>query len=125
MANMRGGRHLLGGKSRLGCPWLGPLLFAAAFMIAQPCNGAPGHFENTATLANARSAHTATLLSNGKALVAGGVGSSGPGLPRLTELFDPATKTWATTGNLAQGRVSHTATLLANGKVLASAGNTG
>jgi galactose oxidase-like protein len=123
MANMRGGRHMFGGKSRLGCLWLGSLLFAAAFMIAQPCNGAPGHFANTANLANARSAHTATVLSNGKVLVAGGAGSSG--LATIAELFDPTTRTWATTGSLAQGRFFHTATLLTNGRVLVAAGYVG
>ena len=55
--------------------------------------------------------HTATLLPNGKVLVAGGNGTS-------AELYDPALGTWTPTGNLNTVRFGHTATLLPNGKVL-------
>lgn len=73
-------------------------------------------FKTLDTLATARVNHTATLLANGKVLVAGGSNSSG----RLNsaELFDPATGDWTTTGSMAYARTSHTATLLADGKVL-------
>jgi|GEM_PF-3124675 len=63
-----------------------------------------------------RSEHTATLLPNGKVLVAGGFGTGG-GL-NSAELYDPATSMWSYTGNLNTGRFGHTATLLPNGKVL-------
>jgi len=63
-----------------------------------------------------RDEHTATLLPNGKVLVAGGFGS-GSGL-NSAELYDPATGMWSYTGNLNTGRFGHTATLLPNGKVL-------
>jgi len=59
-----------------------------------------------------RSGHTATLLPNGKVLVASGPSS---------ELYDPTTGTWATTGSLTD-RANYTATLLPNGKVLAAGG---
>ena len=70
-----------------------------------------------ANLVNPRYGHTATLLPNGKVLVAGGASSS---VTRLTsaELFDPATGLWATTGSMLSGHNRHTATLLPNGKVL-------
>src|SRR6266550_2840859 len=74
----------------------------------------------TGSLATARAAHTATLLPNGKILVAGGVDSSG--IPASAELYDPATGTWSATGSLATARQSHTATLLLNGKVLVAGG---
>ena len=62
--------------------------------------------------------HTATLLPNGKVLVAGGLGPS-----TTAELYDPVTGTWTVTGSLKIGRLEHTATLLANGKVLVAGGN--
>lgn len=81
---------------------------------------ATGTWSTTGSLVTARGHHTATLLSNGKVLVAGGynstisIGSS--------ELYDPASGTWTGTGGLVTARHSHTATLLGNGKVLVSGG---
>jgi hypothetical protein len=60
-------------------------------------------------------AHTATLLSNGKVLIAGWG-------PATAELFDPSTETFKATGSMLEARVSHTATLLKNGKVLIAGG---
>ena len=49
-----------------------PLLFlAAGLILVQPCAAAPFQFEPTGSLANKREGHTATLLPNGKVLVAG------------------------------------------------------
>ena len=67
--------------------------------------------------------HTATLLPNGKVLVAGGVRHLG-GPIASAELYDPASGTWTATGNLATARDYHTATLLTNGKVLVAGGRT-
>ena len=64
--------------------------------------------------------HTATLLPNGKVLVAGG--RSGGSTLASAELYDPATGTWSATGVLATARYYHTATLLPNGKVLVAGG---
>lgn len=68
----------------------------------------------------ARDIHTATLLSNGKVLVAGGRNASGQ--ISSAELFDPNTRTWIATGAMGTARHSHTATLLSNGKVLVTGG---
>jgi len=68
-----------------------------------------------------RENHTATLLPDGKVLLAGGWDGSGNILPS-TELYDPATSTFSPAGSMGTGRVGHTATLLPNGKVLLAGG---
>ena len=75
-----------------------------------------GTWAPTDDLITARAGHTATLLPNGKVLVAGGTGA---------ELYDPASGTWTTAGNLITPRTGHTATLLPNGKVLLAGGDGG
>ncbi len=66
--------------------------------------------------------HTATLLPNGKVLVAGGMTVTLHYLASA-ELYDPASGTWTATGSLATARYCHTATLLPNGKVLVAGGD--
>ena len=68
-----------------------------------------------------RYSHTATLLPNGKVLVAGGYGVplNNIGFPTNTaELFDPATGRWSPTGRMHRSHGLHTATLMLNGQVL-------
>lgn len=78
-------------------------------------------FTPTANLETPRAGHTATLLPNGKVLIAGG--TDGSSSLQTAELFDPATNTFSATGNMTSARVNHTATLLANGKVLLTGGD--
>jgi hypothetical protein len=59
---------------------------------------------------------TATLLGDGRVLMAGGFGDS------RAELYDPRTGTWTATGDMGGERYSHTATLLADGTVLVAGG---
>ncbi|WP_053066700.1 Ig-like domain repeat protein [Archangium gephyra] len=66
--------------------------------------------------------HTATLLLDGKVLVAGGNSSTSYYLANA-QLYDPATGAWSATGSLKTGRHWHTATLLHNGKVLVAGGS--
>ena len=74
----------------------------------------------TGSMSLARYGHTATLLLDGKVLVAGGRNG---GVDSLSaELFDPAAGTWTPTGSMHVGRHFHTATLLANGQVLVEGG---
>ena len=66
--------------------------------------------------------HTATLLPDGRVLVAGGEESTTP-----DELYDPVTGIWAATESMINGRWGHTANLLPDGRVLVAGGvhNTG
>src|SRR5712691_8923227 len=97
------------------------LLGAARHASAQ----AVASWSYTGSLNTARTEHTATLLQNGKVLVAGGNGSDGNHIPlslNSAELYDPATEMWSSTGNLNIGRVAPTAIQLQNGKVLVAGG---
>jgi hypothetical protein len=71
-----------------------------------------------------RSGHTATLLSNGKVLIAGGMRRN-QDFYRSAELYDPATGTFQPTGDLNLARVGHVAVLLRSGKVLLAGGWSG
>ncbi|MEY2540112.1 MAG: trimeric autotransporter adhesin [Verrucomicrobiota bacterium] len=83
---------------------------------------ATGTWTVTGNLSSSRLFHTATLLANGKVLVAGGQFINGTSIAS-TELYDPANGTWTVTGNLTNGRSGHTANLLPDGKVLVAGGN--
>jgi len=62
---------------------------------------------------------TATLLRDGKVLVAGGsTGCDSPCYTASAELYDPATATFASTGKLTVPRAEARAVLLRNGEVL-------
>lgn len=88
---------------------------------AELYNPATGTWSVTGMLNVARYWHTATLLSNGQVLVAGGFGISGDVLSSA-ELYDPAAGTWSVTGSLNFARVWSTMTLLPNGQVLVAGG---
>jgi hypothetical protein len=85
-----------------------------------------GSWTVTESMHAARAYHTATLLPDGKVLVAGGSGtlpSGAPGLVASAELFDPGSGTWTATGIMNEARADHTATLLPDGKVLVVGGS--
>ncbi|HUF31461.1 MAG TPA: IPT/TIG domain-containing protein [Gemmatimonadaceae bacterium] len=80
-------------------------------------------FSVTGSLGTARYLHTATLLPNGKVLIAGG--HSGVAFQASAELYEPTSGTFSPTGSLGTARSVHTATLLPNGKVLIAGGYNG
>ncbi len=78
-------------------------------------------FAITDPMKTVRSGHTATLLTNGQVLVAGG----SPGYPNAyssTELYNPTTGTWTEINAMNIARTTHTATLLTNGQVMVVGG---
>lgn len=79
-----------------------------------------GTWAATGSLVTPRAGHTATLLPNGKVLVAGGINLDG--FLTTAELYDPQSEIWTVTGNLDTARGYHTATLLSDGEVLVVAG---
>ena len=96
---------------------------AGMFLLVQSCLGVTGSFQSTGSMITARALHTATLLMNGKVLVAGGVADTfDSAVLASAELYDPVTGTWTNTGSMAVGRASHTAVLLSSGKVLVCGG---
>ena len=93
---------------------------AAPFTIVITAHG----FAATGSMATARRFHTATLLGNGKVLVAGGEDAAATAFSSA-ELYDPTTGTFSPTkGSMTAPRAGHTATLLGNGKVLITGGAT-
>jgi len=82
-----------------------------------------GQWSVTGSLNQARDLHTATLLSNGSVVVAGGFGVTKA--LASSEIYDPAAGTWMPAGNLQMNRMYHTANLLLDGTVLVAGGKGG
>jgi N-acetylneuraminic acid mutarotase len=78
-------------------------------------------WHSVGSLDTSRVGNTATLLSTGKVLVAGGFGSQGSPA-NFVELYDPASGVWTDAAPMNMFRADHTATLLQNGKVLVAGG---
>ena len=88
--------------------------------LSEVWDPATGTFSPAGSLTEARSIHTATLLTDGRVLLVGGWGT---GPLASAEVWDPATGTFSATGSLAEDRGGHGATLLADGRVLAVGGD--
>jgi hypothetical protein len=75
-------------------------------------------------MTSGRTQHTATLLPNGKVLLAGGIDPLTGNVLATAELFDPATNTFtATAAPMNAARSFHRADLLPNGQVLLTGGS--
>jgi hypothetical protein len=111
-----------GGTHSGGLPF-----FGEGIAESEVYDSATNSFTTTGAMGTPRYAHTATLLPNGKVLIAGGFSTSNVGtftenVLLTAELYDPATGAFTPTGSLGTARGGHTATLLANGKVLVAGG---
>jgi len=106
------------------CRILASSLVVAALLldasVLQPAQA--GIWVGNSPMTIARYDHTATLLTNGMVLVAGG--GYNAGYFSSAELYNPATRRWTATGSMTVNRAMHTATLLPNGKVLVAGGLT-
>lgn len=90
---------------------------------------AQGVWSLTDALGEARDSHTATTLSDGRLLIAGGFSRWGtdlepPVITRSAEIYDPTSNTWSSTGEMSQARAMHAAALLADGRILVGGGFT-
>jgi N-acetylneuraminic acid mutarotase len=86
---------------------------------------AVGAFTGAGTMAEGRALQVAARLSDGRVLVAGGLGGAGASTALSTaERFDPTTASWSAVAPMAQGRTGASATTLGNGMVLVTGGET-
>jgi WD40 repeat protein len=96
-------------------------LAAAAFHSARPSNARVGSVTAVGSMLEPRSGHTATLLPNGKVLIAGGMRRN-QDFYKSAELYNPATGKFQAAGEMNERRVSPIAVLLGSGNVLIAGG---
>ncbi|MGW4160936.1 Kelch repeat-containing protein [Streptomyces sp. NPDC004788] len=107
--------------------YTGPLSFPVRPLgTAEVYDPETGRWTDTAPMGQARCGHSATLLADGRVLVAGGSDRrSGDSEHSLTsaEVFDPEVGgRWTATGDLTDARAYHPAVALADGSVLVAGG---
>src|SRR5258707_2959558 len=96
-------------------------LAAAAFRTISIPDSHLGSVSAAASMLEPRSGQTATLLPDGRVLIAGGMRQN-QDFYKSAELYDPATGKFNLTGEMNVARVGHVAVLLRTGKVLIAGG---
>ena len=107
---------ITGGQKNIG--------FRAALASAEIYDPNSGTFRATGSMSTPREGHTATLLRDGRVLIAGG-SSNGITTTSTAEVYNPRTRSFTTISPMNVPREAHTATLLKNGKVLIAGGGRG
>ncbi|HMZ21611.1 MAG TPA: kelch repeat-containing protein, partial [Blastocatellia bacterium] len=94
----------------------------AVLDTAEFFNPATGQWKATATkLRRARVNHTATLLTGGDVMIAGGYATPSQPIADV-EVYDPLADRWKTTNSMKTARFGHSATMLTTSKVLVAGG---
>jgi hypothetical protein len=107
------GRVLVTGGANFYYPRNNRIGYTASAEIYNPQTRA---WSSAGSMSMARVGHSATLLSNGKVLVAGGSGINYS--TSSTEIFDPTTGVWSSGPSMQLVNGGNTAGLLADGRVL-------
>lgn len=122
---LKDGRILIAGGEDVGSP-------ITIFNSAEIYDPSKNTFTAVGSMSTPRAFHTASLLSDGTVLIAGGISGLTP-LPTggfvgvftsSAEIFDPSSNTFKAIPNMTISRAQQTATVLANGQVLVAGGGT-
>jgi hypothetical protein len=111
------GKVLITGGYNQAAAFLEPGSVLSSAEIYDPVAGTIAAAGN---MIEARASHSATLLQDGRVLLAGGYNNTGP--LATAEIYDPTTGSFTAIGNLVTPRSGHTAVLLPSGLVLLAGG---
>jgi N-acetylneuraminic acid mutarotase len=105
------GRVLVAG----GMAWMYENIRPYCMALAEIYDPATNVWTSAGSMTAGRCGQTATLLPDGRVLVAGGWSRVAT---YTTDIYDPVTNTWSATGSMTQARTTHGAALLQDGRVL-------